>query len=548
MHTIESLVAKFPWTNHPAILKYVDQFTPKQWELINDSALKERIDELLADEDLLNTIFDSILAVMQSEAHAHIPQDANLFNAVILLLIRDFTHPDSDYQKFKKVRSWFGDLFPVIKTHCDANLNSADEMHLITGLFSEQSITDCLEGKTKNIEPFNGEDARQYLRDNRITVAELIAYAEQAFEINDRQLPAWVSSNFVVKKAALEFTDQQLLWLSDCLSPSFLQDISLKSQLLNLFLKKTVVNGEQIIARFNHQWNFKQVAIELETFLLGAFFENEQLMINAPNKNKMNPSEKNGFIKKYGIAEPLHPEQIQAALEEAIRRAFEQGNYREAVHAIKCNDDININAIGEDGRSFLHIAAELANLTQNTLGYELLLQHPNVDTSIKNRQGKTANECLIYRVFANPKIRKQQTFRARLAAINYNGEIDPSFICPIGLVIMNDPVALSTGFAYCREALHQMLLAEIDPQTGEVPSSLNCPNSRRAFLSVEIGNPTNNNLKQLIDKFVTSQEQAYKQTLHQRISRSSSFGSFFDEKPAKSASEGAIQESNIQVI
>ncbi len=102
------------------------------------------------------------------------------------------------------------------------------------------------------------------------------------------------------------------------------------------------------------------------------------------------------------------------------------------------------------------------------------------------------------------------TAEERLKAIQYNGEIDPRFICPISHEVMDDPVTVSNGQTYDRASLRRYAESSKDPETQEIPAILLCPLTRQPFKAKEIDNRTTIIVKQLIDDFVDTKEKEAK--------------------------------------
>lgn len=139
-------------------------------------------------------------------------------------------------------------------------------------------------------------------------------------------------------------------------------------------------------------------------------------------------------------------------------------------------------------------------------------------------------------------------FKDRLSVIEYNGEIDPRFICPISKEIMNDPVTISNGQTYDRTSLKAFAESCRNQETREIPEILLCPLTRQPFKTAEIENGTTFIIKQFIDEFVSAKEkESVKKADHlvkktTNIARSCSSESFFNPSPQGSnkTSESSI--------
>ena len=129
-------------------------------------------------------------------------------------------------------------------------------------------------------------------------------------------------------------------------------------------------------------------------------------------------------------------------------------------------------------------------------------------------------------------LKKFPTFEYRLEKIGYEGgEINIDFKCPISLVIMNDPIAVSSGQTYDRESLESLFKSKGNPDT------VACPVTRLPINKSELKNETHVLTKKMIDRFVCAKEKEFheaKADLSDRkttkLQRTRSVGSFFDGK------------------
>lgn len=95
-----------------------------------------------------------------------------------------------------------------------------------------------------------------------------------------------------------------------------------------------------------------------------------------------------------------------------------------------------------------------------------------------------------------------QSFTSRLQAIDYAGEIPEDLLCPISLEIMNDPISLSSGISYDRQALSNYFRAKA---TQTIP----CPLTQKTIHISELGSASTIFIKNAIEKFVKEQEVAH---------------------------------------
>ena len=96
------------------------------------------------------------------------------------------------------------------------------------------------------------------------------------------------------------------------------------------------------------------------------------------------------------------------------------------------------------------------------------------------------------------------TFQARLERINFDVNNIPNTLCdPISLMIINDPLAVSTGITYDRESLIEMFKICMNPP------HIVCPLTRMEIRSAELNNPSNVIIKGMLEEFVKAKEDAY---------------------------------------
>lgn len=119
-------------------------------------------------------------------------------------------------------------------------------------------------------------------------------------------------------------------------------------------------------------------------------------------------------------------------------------------------------------------------------------------------------------IIVNAPPSQKLSFRDRLNAIHYEGEIPAAFICPLSLDIMNDPVSLSSGQVFDRAELIKYV--ESRPENKPLP----CPMSRLIIGRRECRDfVTCIPFKNLIEEFVSAKER--EATLHNEAKQTNGF-------------------------
>ena len=131
------------------------------------------------------------------------------------------------------------------------------------------------------------------------------------------------------------------------------------------------------------------------------------------------------------------------------------------------------------------------------------------------------------------------SFRARLAAINFTGEIPEYMTCPISGEIMDDPVSMSSGIFYNRASIAAWF--ELKLPLNQIP----CPKTNVPIDRHELEFHTNVVMRYLIDDFVkTAEEQARLVKDATASNDSKAHAGFFSSSTSQGHSEMAGKEKS----
>lgn len=106
-----------------------------------------------------------------------------------------------------------------------------------------------------------------------------------------------------------------------------------------------------------------------------------------------------------------------------------------------------------------------------------------------------------------------ETFQYRLDKIQYQGEIDKAYQCPISMKIMNDPIAVSSGQTYDRASLKRLFNSQKESITRALPVTISCPLTRKPIKQEELRNSACIFIKQHIEDFVAAKEKEAKESI-----------------------------------
>lgn len=122
------------------------------------------------------------------------------------------------------------------------------------------------------------------------------------------------------------------------------------------------------------------------------------------------------------------------------------------------------------------------------------------------------------------KVALTKTFRGRLKASRFKGEIPEHLLCPIDLDLFNDPVTVNCGHTFNRESLNQLFYKPDAPKLSKVED---CPCCRSPIPVTELKNKTTIFIKERVEEFVEEQEQIHSRKKRVRIRKNT----FFEIEP-----------------
>lgn len=105
------------------------------------------------------------------------------------------------------------------------------------------------------------------------------------------------------------------------------------------------------------------------------------------------------------------------------------------------------------------------------------------------------------------------SFQDRLDEIKFKDDVPKKFCCPIGLSIMNDPIAVSSGRTYDRVNLKDWFKSKGDPL------KITDPETRDIIHRSELENKTNIFVKDAIDAFVVAREEEHRMQNTKKIKK-----------------------------
>ncbi|MDP3705697.1 MAG: hypothetical protein Q8R24_07270 [Legionellaceae bacterium] len=370
------LIRMHPWANDPNIRTYAEKFTQEQWQNIHNSGFPDLLPRM---DPMYILAFLNACDMLRSSGSLEIPVIQAMLDSLKAQLQTSPLH-------IQEVWAWLG---PNLTARIEKDATSYDMMDDLMQLLSPEETRNRLAHPlvSQNLK-LNNQDLRELYRLRQITLNQFLEIIRASTESSQRQFPDWVGNHVEIRALADEFTDEQLAFLPTVLSNSILNDREFTCSFLRTVLAKTTIHDVQKVKECPLD-SFESIVKSLQDIFLDIATQ-KNVRFNPDFIGDVARSMPNlGDSEQSKISQDI--DEDMSALHRSLRNAAFVGNYWTLLPLTLLVSDVN-SVGGLSGRTALHRAVEYANKTGDRLCFDLLANHPEIDFSVQDSEGKTALE------------------------------------------------------------------------------------------------------------------------------------------------------------